>query len=434
MQIQQDFFRRNDLTIILFLYFLLMPIGKTLWYPLIVAAALGGFALYKEIMANGDLNLGTKWLITGGSFIFIPAALSLVDTVDLQRSLVFVISYPLFFLAGYFVYKRISSGVSLLPLTWLLLALVGLWGSLAVWQYLDPNNPFGETELQYQGIFTRDNPYVDGGLMFGVILGSLFSFFIFTLWAIGYRVFAVITGVILIGLIFLSGTRSAWLSVIVTLFAIPIVAYLRGIQLTRKAVGLGVVTLILTTSGGWMAYQQPALQKRVDQTLSAFENPTREGINRALSGRLDIWEDAIQIGIDNPLVGAGVNNFRFAQPMLENPVATQWISPWDGEKHNYVGPTHTHQIFLEAWSGAGLLGVIGLGIYFVWLTRISIKVATSGTLIAVGALIALWSGFFPLNTHNNFYGGWLSAWFWVWMGISAGLIFKDRQIPPVESN
>jgi hypothetical protein len=81
---------------------------------------------------------------------------------------------------------------------------------------------------------------------------------------------------------------------------------------------------------------------------------------------------------------------------------------------------------LEAWSGAGALGLIGLLAYFVWLARTSIQVGKTGSLLAVGALVALWAGFFPLNTHNNFYGSWMSAWFWVWMGISAGLIFRQE--------
>jgi len=84
-------------------------------------------------------------------------------------------------------------------------------------------------------------------------------------------------------------------------------------------------------------------------------------------------------------------------------------------------------MFLEAWSGAGSLGVLGLLIYFLFLAKTSINVSKTRNLVAAGALIALWAGFFPLNTHNNFYGGWMNAWFWVWMGISAGLIFRKTK-------
>jgi hypothetical protein len=82
---------------------------------------------------------------------------------------------------------------------------------------------------------------------------------------------------------------------------------------------------------------------------------------------------------------------------------------------------------MEAFSGAGTLGVLGLVGLFIFLGRTSIKVAKAGSIIAAGALVALWAGFFPLNTHNNLYGGWMSAWFWVWMGISAGLIFPKAK-------
>jgi O-antigen ligase len=268
---------------------------------------------------------------------------------------------------------------------------------------------------------------VDGGLMMGVILGSLFSFLVFALWSRGLNSLAILFGLFIIGLVYISGTRSAWLSVLVTLFAVPVIALLQGFNLSFKTYFVSLCLLVTVVIAGVFAYQQPGLQVKLDQTLTVFSNPTREGLDRTLSGRVDIWDDAIQLGLSSPIVGTGVNNFRYAQPLLPDPAGTRWITQWNKDGHELKGPTHTHQIFLEAWSGAGALGLIGLLAYFVWLARTSIQVGKTGSLLAVGALVALWAGFFPLNTHNNFYGGWMSAWFWVWMGISAGLIFRQTK-------
>ena len=420
------FLIRNDLTILLGLYFFSLPLGKTLWYPLFVMAMVGMYLLVKEIRGVGFL-LGTKWLLIGGSFIWVPAIFSMLNTVDFGRTLQFVGTYPLFFLAGYFIYNRLSAGVNVMPAAYVISAIVVLWGVLAIWQFVDSNNPFGPGGSHNQGIHTRDNPFVDGGLMMGVILGSLFSFLVFALWARGLNLLAILFGLFMIGLVYISGTRSAWLSVLVTLFAVPVIAILRGFKPSLKTYVVSLCLLVTGVIAGIFAYQQPGLQVKLNQTLTVFSNPTREGLDRTLSGRIDIWDDAIQLGLSSPVVGTGVNNFRYAQPLLPDPAGTRWITQWNKDGHELKGPTHTHQILLEAWSGAGALGLIGLLAYFVWLARTSIQVSKTGSLLAVGALVALWAGFFPLNTHNNFYGGWMSAWFWVWMGISAGLIFRKSE-------
>ena len=420
------FLIRNDLTILLGLYFFSLPLGKTLWYPLFVMAMVGMYLLINEIR-DGGFTFGTKWLLIGGSFIWVPAIFSMIHTVDSGRTLQFIGTYPLFFSAGYFIYKRLSAGVSVMPAVYSISAIVVVWGVLAIWQYFDPNNPFGPGGSHNQGIHTRDNPFVDGGLMMGVILGSLFSFLVISLWARGLNSLAILFGFFIIGLVYISGTRSAWLSVLVTLFAIPVIALLRGFKPSLKTYVVSLSLIVTVFIAGFFAYQQPGLQIKLDQTLTVFNDPTREGLDNTLSGRVDIWEDAIQVGLGSPLLGTGVNNFRYAQPLLSDPAGKRWITEWNKDGHVLKGPTHTHQILLEAWSGAGVIGLIGLVAYFVWLARTSIQVGKTGSLLAVSALVALWAGFFPLNTHNNFYGGWMSAWFWVWMGISAGLIFRKGE-------
>jgi O-antigen ligase len=420
------FIIRNDLTILIGLYFFSLPLGKTLWYPLFVMAFMGIYILVKEIRGGG-FSLGTKWLLIGGSFIWIPAIFSMINTVDSGRTLQFVATYPLFFLAGYFIYKRLSAGVSVMPAVYVISLIVVFWGVLAIWQFVDPQNPFGPGGSHYQGIHTRNNQFVDGGLMMGVILGSLFPFLILSLWAIGFNFLDILFGLFIIGLVFISGTRSALLSVLVTLGAIPIVSLLRGFKPSLKFYIFTLLLLATVTGTGLIAYQQPGLQVKFNQILTVFSNPSREGLERVMTGRVDIWDDAIQLGLSSPLVGTGVNNFRYAQPLLPNPAGAPWITSWNKDGHALIGPSHTHQILLEAWSGAGALGLIGLLVYFVWLARTSIQIGKTGSLLAVGALVALLAGFFPLNTHNNFYGGWMSAWFWVWMGISAGLIFRQPE-------
>ena len=79
---------------------------------------------------------------------------------------------------------------------------------------------------------------------------------------------------------------------------------------------------------------------------------------------------------------------------------------------------------LETLAGAGWIGVLGLFGLYLFLLRTTLRAFSTAPLSCVGALLAIWASFLPLNTHNNFYGGWMIAWFWVWMGIAAGLLFR----------
>jgi len=427
------FIKKNDLLILLVVYFFLLPIGKTLWYPLLVMAIVGGVAFIREIKATQGLQTGTRWLLAGGACVYLPALASTVNTVDPGRTGVFLVSYPLFFLAGYFIYNRLCSGARIGPILWSFAAIVFFWGSLAVWQYLDPSNPFGPGGSHNQGLHSRDNRFVDGGLMLGVILGSVFAFLTLGLWDKGFGKSAVLTGAAIIFLVFISGTRSAWVSTLFTIFAITIYALVRGWRpsLTRS---LFVVSfLIILLGAGYKLYQPLDIGNKLDQTLSVLSHPTKDGFDRALGGRLAIWEDAIALGLQSPIVGYGVNNYRYAIGQLAEPKGP-WITEVKDQnsKHRVQGVTHAHQIFMEVIAGAGFIGLLGIVVFFAGLTSFSVTVFKEGTLITAGALLSLWAGFLPFNTHNNFYGGWMNAWFWVWMGLSAGLYFRttNKEVKP----
>jgi len=415
------FLRKHDFTLLLCLYFFLLPIGKTLWYPLFIMAIIGGAMFFKEVR-TASLEQGTKWILGLGACIWIPAVLSTPGSIDVGRSMVFVGTYPLFFLAGYFLYKRLKQGVSIVPSLYIISSIALLWGTLAVWQYLDPTNPFGPGGSHNQGMHTPNNTYYDGGLMMGVIMGSLFAFISISLWARGHFVIALAAGLFIVGLCWISGTRSSWVSVITTILALPVVSWVRGYRPSGKAY-IGILSLIAVVifAGSWII-KQPGLSSKLNQTLVVFQNPSLESLDQALSGRLDIWIDAVAIGNENPWFGAGVNNYRYAAPLVESPAGVRWISEIDDpdSPHKLQGAAHTHQVVMETLSGAGWIGVAGLVLFYIMLTRLTLNIFAHPTLLATAMVLAFWAYFWPVNTHNNFHGGWVNAWFWVWLGLAIG--------------
>lgn len=421
------FLRKHDFTILLCLYFFLLPIGKTLWYPLLVMAIVGGVIFFKEVK-TGVVESGTKWLLGLGACIWIPAVLSTPGSIDVGRSMVFVGTYPLFFLAGYFLYKRLQQGISIAPSLYIISFIAFVWGVLAIWQYLDPTNPFGPGGSHNQGMHTPNNPFYDGGLMMGVIMGSLFAFISISLWARGHFVIALAAGLFIVGLCWISGTRSSWVSVMTTLLALPLVAWVRGYRPSARAYAgiIGLAALVIFP-GSWIV-KQPGLNAKLNQTLVVFKNPSMESLDQALSGRLDIWIDAAAIGNENPWFGAGVNNYRYAAPLVDSPAGVRWISEVKDpdSPHKLQGAAHTHQVVMETLSGSGWVGVAGLVLFYILLTRLTLNIFVQPRLIATAAVLAFWAYFWPINTHNNFHGGWVNAWFWVWLGLTLGAYYAPK--------
>ncbi|QJD72190.1 O-antigen ligase [Marinobacterium sp. LSUCC0821] len=417
---------RHHFTILLSGFFFLLAFGKSSTLPLLLMAMIGAFLLLKEIR-TGKVSSDTKWLILSGSCILIPAGFSLVTSIDIPRSLEFIATYPLYFLAAYFIYFRLKEGIDIWPSIKTISSLILIWGALAIWQYLDPSNPFGPGGSHNQGIFTRNNPFTDGSLMLGFILGTLFPFITFSLWQTKYYKTSILIGMLIVILCYISGTRASWVSIAFTLFMVPIIFFSNGHKLKPiylLGILIGLLFFSLTLSS---LYRLPGLSQRIDATLLVFKEPTIENLDHSLSGRLDLWIDGFNIGVSSPIAGTGVNNFRYAQPMLEKPAGIRWIHKINDPKipHELEGAAHTHQLFFDAWSGAGAIGVLGLMLFYIRLfhrTRESIK---TGDLVAIGAMVALWAGFLPFNTQNNLYGSWTTAWFWVWCGIAIGLTSRS---------
>jgi hypothetical protein len=80
---------------------------------------------------------------------------------------------------------------------------------------------------------------------------------------------------------------------------------------------------------------------------------------------------------------------------------------------------------METFSGAGWAGIVGLVLFYGLLTRFTLMTFKQGSLLAVGAVLAFWAYFWPINTHNNFHDGWVSAWFWVWLGLAVGAYYAS---------
>ena len=418
----------NDSWILVALYFFSLPIGKTLWLPLIVMSLTGIYlfckGLYERSLIDGSRNL----LMVAACF-FIPALMSLPDSLVQSRTLNYLSTYPLFIGVGYFLMFRVKAGFRLDKFLHALAFISFIWASSSYWQFFLPNdNPFPPASGgRYQGVFS-------GYWVLGYVLAAVIPFVSFGFWHQGKRPLSIFLTVFLVGACLISGNRASWLSLLFMFSALPFITMLCGYRLRLKQLGLTAFVLIAIAMFSSSFIEGTSVKNRIDYTLGFFKNPSFESFDRSSGGRGEIWSTAIVIGNQNPINGIGVDNFRYAYPYYA-PVDSPFRFPNSdrSSQHKYTGAMYPHQLVLQQFAGAGWPGLIGVGLFYLLLIQLSWLVLKSRNIIGIGAVLAVWMGFLPFNTHLNFHGGWLTANFWVWVGLMFGFIGKSSCEPVLKN-
>lgn len=208
---------------------------------------------------------------------------------------------------------------------------------------------------------------------------------------------------LIILIILLSGTRSAWL-----MMGFILVAYWfhhikqRRFQLLLKASLAGLIMLVSL----W--FISTDFQQRIERSLTLF-NGSEAGLNFALADRLPIWESAWNMFENHPVNGIGAHAFRKAYPDYA-PVDDVW------QQQGGVG-MHAHHWLLEILAETGLIGLILFG-FALFKLLVFIKHDYKGD-YSWAYFMALIAAFLPIaSTYSLFASFWsICLWF-----IGAGLI------------
>lgn len=224
-------------------------------------------------------------------------------------------------------------------------------------------------------------------LKFGQVLASLSPFLLFAaarraqVW--GWALAAAAIGAVLV----LAGSRAAWLT-----YALVLVFSGWRLLGARALLGCLAVGLVAAVALGVGSTQ---VRERVARTAMAWEGEG-DGVNRALSGRAQIWSAAGCMIQQHPVNGVGARGFRDAYPSC---------NPEPGEPVVWgAGPAlHAHQIVLEILAETGVLGLL------LWLAAVAQAwrawrfAPLAARERARPAMLALAVTVFPLNTHLAFY-------------------------------
>ncbi|WP_173480045.1 MULTISPECIES: O-antigen ligase [unclassified Marinobacterium] len=413
----KEWWRHNTSVALLGLYFFSLPIGKTLWLPLL-AMCFYGFSDFIRHKRQSTLPKATvTWFAISLCFM-VPAALSLPDSLAIDRTVKFLVTYPLFAMVGFFLITRFDITKHLKPLLFTTSVISFTWGISAFWQFSLPDfNPFpAPSGARYQGVFGQSD------MILGYVLAPIVPLIAYGYWSIGFKKTAVIFSLFLMSVCFISGNRASWVSVLV--FLCSVFLFFLVNQNIRKKVKLAfsIAAVMLVIMSGYLSQGTP-LGERLNQTLQFFKSPSFSSFDNSSAGRGEIWMTSINIGTKNFWNGTGVGAFRFAYPYYA-PDNARFKFPNSDRKseHKFTGAMYPHQLVLQQFSGAGVFGILGILIFYSMLLYATVKSLKHHNLLVFGLTAAIWSGFFPLNTHLNFHGGWLTASFWVWVGLLLSML------------
>lgn len=205
-------------------------------------------------------------------------------------------------------------------------------------------------------VFYSDNPNRLGYPT--AYLVPFVAFFLFAVWRSGRRVFSVVLGVglgyLLVWPLTASASRGATFGTLVAILVYFVTRPGRGF---RRVVGALAVTSALVGALGWVMVETNAfpqtLEERVTRTLDPEERETLVGDRERLAAAG--WRAFEQ----SPLVGTGLDNFRYVAVLYE-PAATNQVP---------------HNLWIQFLAQVGLVGTVAfafiIGQWFLMLYRAS---------------------------------------------------------------
>lgn len=378
---------------LVFCFFLLQPVGKSLEIPYAILGLCGIVQLVKSPRSLLETQQSKIFALLF-LFFFIPVVLSCFDAVNLEKSAVIALVSLRMIFSGWFVihffrdeemFGKLDVAVGLVILIWLFDGVYQAITGHDLFGGIPPLNRLGSV-------------FVNHPLKFG-IMAAVFSPFL--LVSADRRGAAWLFPALVLsgGVVFFSGSRGGWIS-----FAAVVAGlFLYHLFVTRTMSWRFVATVMVSMIVFSLAAYQwnPSLRSKVDQTLLVFQGD-EHSINQAITFRVPIWRTAVRMFMDNPINGVGARGFRYA---YEDSALTRDLHVEPGATK--IGAFHAHQLLLDVAAETGTLGLLGLiGMWIVlirlWL-RSSLKI--KNRMLPYG--LSLLAIFFPLNTHFSTYS---SSW------------------------
>jgi O-antigen ligase len=326
---------------------------------------------------------------------------SLIDAEYPQQVLKVVGLYPLYGLMALAVVALLRANFAVKQVVILLSWIVCIWAFDGVAQTLLGIDMFN-IPLDRAGVDShKANAFFSSPNKYGFYMGVMASIPLFTICLCGVnRLTHIVVSVLLASAVLVGASRGGW---VMFTCAFVVYVYLVFIKGSKRPLVPIVIIPALASLVFWAALQfGSGMQERVQRFNGLLDHVNYQTINTALSGRVDIYSAAWDIGKAHPINGIGVDSFDKAYAAY---------LPKDNMWHTMIGaaPPHPHQVVLEIWSGAGVIGVLGFLLAWVAMWRLWKQATPEQRKLALPVLMPLVVLWWPINTHRGFYSSELAT-------------------------
>ena len=400
--------------LILLSYIALLPTKSFYNIPIIILAVAGIalIYLYRDSYYEND-NIKRFGLIF--LCIWIPMILSLPDAVNFQESFRKVLSFAAYYLMGVAVISLLTDETRKQYFINGTGVLLFFWCLDASWQSYAGSNLFG---------FPYDNDKLSGifypKLRLGLILAILSPFYFEFIrhYAKKYA-WATLLLIPYIYVIILSGSKSSWVMLSISIFLYVVFLFLSGFfsRLTKTHVIITVVIcfvgVALLTNTGKIIPENKAvwIEDRMHSIVSLLSGDI-DNAGQSFQERIKIWEGAIRVARDHWINGVGPRGFRY--------IVDDYIAIDDEYFISVVArrATHPHQIVLEIMTETGIIGVIGYLLFFTLILKEAMRLIRVKNYDALPWVFPVIIAVFPINMYKAFYGHYTATLIWVLIALS----------------
>jgi len=401
--------------VILLLFIALLPTKTLSIIPIIILSLVGIILIYscKNICCDND-NIKRFGLIF--LCIWIPMILSLPDAVNFQESFRKVLSFAAYYLMGVAVIFLLANENRKRYLINGAGFLLTFWCLDASWQSYSASNIFG---------FPYDGNRLDGVFYpkhrLGLVLAILSPFYFeFIRHHMEKYLWMTLLLIPYIYVIILSGSKSSWVMLVVSVFLYIIYLFLSGYfsrRLTKTHIIIALVICftgfgLLSNTGKFIPGKNAVwIENRMHSIVSLLSGDI-DNAGPSFRERIKIWEGAIRVARDHWINGVGPRGFRY--------IVDDYI---DSDDEYFISTvahrsTHPHQILLEIMTETGIIGVIGYLLFFILILKEAMKLIREKNYDALPWIFPVIIAVFPINMYKAFYGNYTASLIWVLIALS----------------
>jgi len=348
--------------------------------------------------------------------------LSLPDAVNFQESFRKVLSFAAYYLMGVAVISLLSNDDQKQYLINGIGAVLLIWCLDASWQSYAGSNLLG---FPYDGnrLSGMFYPKFRLGLVLAILSPFYFDFIRYHAKKYLWVTFLLIP---YIYVIILSGNKSSWVMLSISIFLYIIFLFLSGFfsRLIKTHI---IITLVicfagitlLSNTGKIIPENKAAWIENRMQSIVPLLSGDIDNAGESFNERLKIWEGSLRVARDHWINGVGPRGFRYVVDDYINGDDEYIIS--SVARHS----THPHQIVLEVMTETGMIGIIGYLLFFILILKEAmnfLREKNYGALIWIFPVII---AVFPVNMYKAFYGNYTATLIWVLIALSFALKSRD---------